>query len=224
MSAWKWRLSVTIGAIGLSTALFVCAPSVAAAGIVTETFSFTASGLFNPPGGPVDVQTGSFTLTFDPTLTYIDAPLDAITLTIVGHTYSLSDSGFAANPSDGPSGQLAFGGLLNGVIGVGSGGNDFQVGGRMDAGGNPIPGTWGFFYASASIPNVTYGVTGHTVLVQSKPASVTSVPEPPTIMLLCFGLACVGLASRLTRRSRCPSGYSQRLPWPNLVENLRNIA
>ena len=122
MSAWKWRPSVMVGGIGLSAALFVCVPSVAAAGIVTETFSFTASGLFNPPGGPADVQTGSFTLTFDPTLTYIDAPLDAISLTIVGHTYSLSDSGFAANPPDGPSGQLAFGGLLNGVIFVGSGG------------------------------------------------------------------------------------------------------
>jgi hypothetical protein len=74
-----------VGAIGVSTVLLVCAPSVAAAGIVTETFSFTASGLV-PSGGPVDVQTGSFTLTFDPNLTYVDAPLDAISLTTAGHT------------------------------------------------------------------------------------------------------------------------------------------
>jgi hypothetical protein len=203
MSACKWRLFVMVGAIGLSTALFVCAPSVAAAGIVTETFSFTASGL-DPPGGPVDIQTGSFTLTFDPTLTYVDAPLDAISLTIVGHTYSLSETGFLTHPP-GNSGGIAFGGLVGGVNGVQTGTEDFALGGQIDASGNAIPGTWLFLYALASSPNVSWAAGGDiedsSVLVQSKPASVTSVPEPPTITLLCFALACVGSASRLPRRN-----------------------
>lgn len=215
MSAWKWRLSVMVGAVGLSTALFVCAPSVAAAGIVTETFSFTASGL-DPPGGPVDIQTGSFTLTFDPTLTYVDAPLDAISLTIAGHAYSLSDTGFLTHPP-GNSGGLAFGGLVNGVFNDQVGFDDFGLGGQIDASGNAIPGTWLFSYSLASSPNVGWAAGGDiedsSVIVQSKPASVTSVPEPPTIMLLCFGLACVGLASRLPRRNLAVgvrAGYQAR--------------
>ena len=202
MSVWKWRLSVMVGAIGLSTGLFVCAPSVVAAGVVTETFSFTASGL-DPPGGPVDIQTGSFTLTFDPTLTtYVDAPLDAISLTIAGHRYSLSDTGFLTSP---PGTRLAFGGLLGGANNVQNGTDDFFLVGQVDASGSAIPGTWDFFYALASSPNLSWAagedIAGSSVIVQSKPASVTSVPEPPTIMLLCFGLACVGLASRRPRRN-----------------------
>jgi hypothetical protein len=54
------------GAVALLGA--VCLPIAAAdAATVTDSFSFTASG-FTPSGSPVDPWTGSFTITYDPTL------------------------------------------------------------------------------------------------------------------------------------------------------------
>lgn len=204
MSAQKWRLFVIVAAVGLSSGLSVC-PTVALADAVTETFTFTATGL-DPPGGPVAIQTGSFTLTFDPTLTYIDAPLSAISLTVDGHTYSLSDTGFFTNPPGAPAFELGFGAPPNGLNGVGAGANDFELAGQVDASGNVIPGTWAYCYGLASSPNVGWcaggdlGGAGSSVVVESKPASVTSAPEPPVIVLLGFGLACVGLAAHRRRR------------------------
>lgn len=206
MSARKWRLFVMVGALGLSAGLAVFTPSVSLAGDVTETFTFTATGL-DPPGGPVDAQTGSFTLTFDPTQNYVDAPLDAVSLTIDGHKFSLSDTGFLTNPPNGPTFQLIFGGLLNGVQNDTAGTADFALAGFVDASGNAIPGTWTYVYTVPGITNIAWaaggdlGGAGSSLVVESRPASVTSAPEPPTFVLLAFGLAGVGLAGHRRRKA-----------------------
>ena len=170
----------SIAALILSRALMW--PAIGSASLITETIDFTASGF--ELGAPQDPVTGSFTLTFDPTVDS-SGSLDAISLTIAlarphvfipPHTYALGEVGFEYIASFG---ELLIGGLSNGVaIILSSGGNDFLFSGLIDASGNVIPGTLNFAYAFNEV-FVTSNVT----------ATTTAVPEPATLALLALGLA-----------------------------------
>src|SRR5580693_4373952 len=104
--------------------------SSASAAIVTETYSFSLGGFVDefgdpPVPSPVATISGSFTLTFDPTLNHVDD-----TTGLVVHSFSGTGA-----PLDLPlgftyaaaTGEFAFGGVEDGVGTIDSGTNNFAL-------------------------------------------------------------------------------------------------
>jgi hypothetical protein len=63
-------------AVVLAACLLVVATSVSQASVVTQSYTFSFSG-FIPSGAPVDPWTGSFTITYDPSVLGVTGSLDA---------------------------------------------------------------------------------------------------------------------------------------------------
>jgi len=166
---------------------------------ITETISFSLSGFVDilgtaPPPDPL--VTGSFTLTYDPTLTYDNDTTDITVHYLTGVTVD-SALGFTYQ-----NGFLEFGGIANDADLVFSNTNDIVVAFNVTNPADPkfipcsTPGyTCGKYTGSALVDAAGYTVIGsNTGWFYGVPEStVSTVPEPAPLVLFAFGLGAVGL-------------------------------
>lgn len=179
-------------AASVVAAASILAGSEARAALISEDVAFSATGFTVGGGGPVPVDpvTGSFTITFDPTKSYLDDTTDITSdsLNIVlGSALSFDyDTG-------GPfAGQLRVGGVEVGAGAVTPGSNDFFLEIENFA---TVP-TFGQldYTQSSSGPDSYYvsGSTGNSVTAMP----VSGAPEPSAWALLLAGLFGLGAALR----------------------------
>jgi hypothetical protein len=101
---------VLIGACAIAT-------TQSSAATVTDTVDFSATGFTTGVGtgsAPTDPVTGSFTITFDPSLTYADPTTAGITLNNLNIALG-SQIGFYYSPTGASAGELFVGGIQDGV-------------------------------------------------------------------------------------------------------------
>jgi hypothetical protein len=187
-----------------ATALAIFAMTGSAqASSVTETYDFTLSNFVDIGGGnvpaPYTTVTGSFTLTFDPTVTYTD---QSAGLTVNSFSGGPIDSTLVfSTSSPGSPYFISIGGLDNGAGLIAYGTNDFVLQLRFADGSNlgspelPVCTDPGYscggnpaFYASgyslASYQSAAWFPTT---------ASVSATPLPATLPLFATGLGGLGL-------------------------------
>ena len=176
-------MSMKNGIVCLAAAISMAASmGVAEASPITENLSFSASP-FGPAGGPVSTLSGTFELTFDPTLTYA---FNSVGITELSLNLPVTSVGFQYNPNAN-NGNLMIGGTLNGVsVLAGTGMYDFSV-----------------TFIDVRTSTVMLGGAQYTT-----PASGTlygdlfqgtaSVPEPLTLSM--FGAGLAGAAAFRRRR------------------------
>jgi hypothetical protein len=145
--------------------------SPASAIVVTDYVTFTASNF--SPTAPTDPVTGSFTITYNPYLVYIDqsAPISSFSSNI-----PFTTSPTVALSSD-PSGYFYVGGLLNTVEDIIGSSDDFRL---FISTINISPIFQSFTYSLAATGGI---YTSHDVT-----GTVTPVPMPPSAFLLGSGL------------------------------------
>jgi hypothetical protein len=170
MRSYGLKSMVIMGTLSL----ILAAGAIPAQAIQIEV-DFTATN-FTPFVGsipaPTDPVTGTIIYEAASTTANIES-LTSINLTIDNHTYALNEVGFIS--PFGINGQL-IGGIVNGLNGFSSGTDDFDL-------------TWlkgtslaSFIYTSSSTPDGIWTSDTFTSF------SVTPVPEPSTILLLCCGM------------------------------------
>ncbi len=194
--------------IGLSSALMLVTTLSASAATMTDLVTFSAN-TFQASGGspalspPTDPVTGSFTITYDPALTYADT-----TSGIALNTLNISlGSSLSFNYS--PSSQT--------VDGVTYAAHELVVGGISDGAGQillPSNDFWLFVNTFPTSP--TFNQVGYSTASSNTNAfftldgtgSVTVTPEitptplPATLPLFAGGLGVVGYLTRRKRRSQ----------------------
>jgi hypothetical protein len=152
--------------------------SQVSADTVTEYFTFSASDL--TPAAPT--VTGSFTITFDPSQTYLGVLVDSmsINISVAGDTRLDYASAY-------PGSMMIYGSLNDRTVIRGT--DDFWLG----VGGlSTTPSFYYFAYAQAADPasiHIAGTITG----------SVTTVPLPPTLLLVGTGLIPLAWARRKKR-------------------------
>jgi hypothetical protein len=168
----------------------VLAPS-ANATVVTRTYDFSASGF--PAGSPQATVSGDFTVTYDPSVDSSSAgtPVSAIDLTIAGHTYTTSDTIFAAGPDYASEFVLA--GAVAG----------FAVQTRADDMLLSFDGTPDGPFTNERFAYATAG-TGSIYFASGVTVSLSSVPEPTTLPVLSVGLFSLVWMGVWRRRSSNP--------------------
>jgi len=172
---------------GLAAAAVVGLTGVAAeAATISRTYAFTMTDFtgINSPA-PVDTVSGSFTVTFDPSVAVYDQT-EGLTV----HSLSLPVGGTFAF-SFTPFGMLSFGAILHPVFdevaGMTWGTNDFYVGFFQPLNDTPIAPTMG--YTRAGIQD-SWGTQTGTVYGHA------AVPEPATWALMILGFGAAGAALR----------------------------
>ena len=165
-------------------------PVAAEASTITSTFSFTATGA---GGGPQNPVTGSFTITYDPTLSKTNdtAGIQVNSLSIALGTLISYDF----NPA---TGAMIIGGTLHGAGAVELGTDDFFLG------------LHALTDHSGSVDFFSYSQVGESLF---SPSNVTltfpvvaSTPIPAGLPLLATCLAALGFCAFLrARRSRVAS-------------------
>jgi PEP-CTERM motif len=163
----------------LAAAAIVFGSCGAFANPASHTYSFDFTNFES--GAPVDPVTGTVRVTFDPALSTVGSPVDAIGLTIGGHTYTPSEVAFIF-----PFGQdtIFIYGLLNGTSVVG-GTNDFFI----DFNVLTFTGQTLMDYAVA-------GGLGPFFSSQGVVSELRVIPEPATLALLGVALAGLGFSRR----------------------------
>jgi len=184
----------------------------AAAATVTEDYSFALGGFIDINGSPalpspVNQITGSFTVTFDPTLNYDNDTADVSLHSLTGVTVD-SPIGFSY---DAGSHTFFLGGTANDSDFVVVGTNDFVLTYNLTDLSNPMfigCDTTGFL-CGASTGNAAYDTSGFTTTgndslwfiaaAESNPNG-TTVPEPATGALVLVAGLGMALARRRSRR------------------------
>jgi hypothetical protein len=192
----KTRTLLLISTLAISA---ICGGLPASAAVQTDNISFSAGGFISVYGQPVptDPVTGSFAITFDPTLTYTDSTagitLDSLNIPLgsaLSFSYSLTGGG-----------ELVVGGIADGAgaIQISPSTDDFylhiftftttptfQQLGYSEAALNPS-----YFYN-----DLTNGGSGSV--------SVTAVPEPTTWAMMLLGFAGLGFAGYRRTKQAVP--------------------
>ena len=140
---------------------------------------------------PIDTITGSFTLTFDPTVPVYDS-----TAGLVVNNLSISTLLDMQGVSFTPFGLLGFGGIFSGVAGATSGLDDFYVAMFQPLSDTPIYG--GSFYTRSSAHGV-WSALSATITAYDGPARGAAVPEPGAWALMIMGFAAAGATLRRRR-------------------------
>jgi PEP-CTERM motif len=181
--------------------------SSASAAIVTETYSFSLGGFVDefgdpPVSSPLATISGSFTLTFDPTLNHVDD-----TTGLVVHSFS----GIGA-PLDSPlgfsyvaaSGEFVLGGLEPAPNRINAGTNDFLIFLNLanlskpqfipcsapGAGCGAATGDPGF--VAAAFARSGAGFDESAWIAATAESEVAAVPEPSTWAMMLAGFAGLG--------------------------------
>jgi hypothetical protein len=202
--------------------------SSASAAVVTETYSFSLGGFVDefgdpPVPSPVATISGSFTLTFDPTLNHVDD-----TTGLVVHSFSGTGA-----PLDSPlgftyaaaTGEFAFGGVEDGVGTIDSGTNNFALFLNLANLSNPqfVPCSDAGASCGAADGDPAFILAGFTRsgadfdkslwIAAAAESEVAAVPEPPTWAMMFGGLALVALA-RARRRTKATRSFGSAPPLP----------
>lgn len=187
-------------------------PAAANAGVITENVSFSGNSFQVLGSGvaPVDPVMGSFTITFDPTMSYSDST-SGITLgslnLILGSPFAFTYYGPGSTPPSGYHvGELVVGGTAGYTAGYEStdlvqyspATNDFYVQ-ILDFATTPTLNQVG--YAQVSAGNNFYYTVNQTGSVSVTPVTPSNqVPEPSTIAVL--GAALLGFGWMRYRRQK----------------------
>jgi len=111
-------MKINTQAVLSMTLIGACAiASQALAATITDTVDFSATGFTTGVGtgsAPTDPVTGSFTITFNPALTYSDPTTAGITLNSINIALD-SPIGFFYSPTGPNAGELFVGGIEDGV-------------------------------------------------------------------------------------------------------------
>lgn len=162
------------------------AASCAQAAPIQHTWDFTAT--FAESG--VGTVHGSITATLDLD-NFVSGTIDAIDLTLNGHTYSASEVGYLNN-----AGWLFFGGKFADETVIVSGHNDFYLYWMNPS--RPESTVFDFEFTSASADPIFVAQS----LTVTERAPAADVPEPGSVALFGTGLACAALLRRRARRPR----------------------
>lgn len=208
-------LSFSLAAVALLAGI-----GVAQANTVSETYNFTLGNFEDLGSGnvppPITSITGSFTLTFDPSLTYIDQSAGLSVNSF--NAGSLSSLPLVFSNSPGSPYFISVGNSVNGADQIFGGTDDFVLQLRFaDANslGNPtlpICTDPGFSCGG----NPTFYASGYTLASYSADgwfatsASVSATPLPASLALLGSGLGALGLFGwRRKKKVAAPAAQSK---------------
>jgi hypothetical protein len=178
--------------IAVAAALFALAGQVQAA-TLTRTFDFIGTGPFFPDPAPTDPMTGSFTVTFDPTLAVTDQ-----TAGVTLHALNVSADSQIGYDYDPVLDRLTVGGMENGAAAVFGFSNDWGV--YIGGAAGLTPTLFVAYYTTATIVSPFQTETGSLAFQDGGAGG--GVPEPGVWAYLLSGFGALGSVLRRGARRR----------------------